>query len=289
MSAVISRRPSTASGGSACPDSQRYSLRATLHLTGDADLIEGIVEERDRHKLEHEADALRMAVGVVRAVDSCPSRAYANGIATGRLTREIAERRSQYPPREPQISWAGSREVGAQIDERLSKFATRRYEQCVPRSRGENWKQILREGLRLLDEGGRQVDEYLRGHYAAMELGADSHEEQAGVYRDHTGEECFWLDFDSYSRDLEQERQDKARQEVKQKEVARKAQAAAASSRAITRLPTAGTRAPRSAAVSRRSQSASTGETRAGPDSDGDDDPPPPSRTGSGSGSGAVS
>ena len=272
-------------------DALRWSwISTTLWDDVDEDIISGLATVRERFDLENDSEVLRKLVGLVCSVSEDQVTTYSHGIETGILNRKVRRRRSFCPtPRSPRKRRSCSRQLSGEVNERLFAFVERRQQECRHHQRGQTVRDILREGLRLLASGGEQVDEYLRGHFAALELGADSHEEQAGVYRDHTGEECFWLDFDTYSRDLEQESLAQGRREAKQKEAERKARTAAVSVRATTRLPTAGTRAPRSAAVSRRSQSASTGETRAGPGSDGDDDPPPPSQTGSDSGSGAVS
>ena len=270
-------------------DALRWSwISTTLWDDVDEDIISGLATVRERFDLENDSEVLRKLVGLVCSVRKDQDTTYSPGIETGMLNREVRRRRSYCPTRRsPQKRRSCSRQLSGEVNGRLFAFVESHQQECRHHQRGQTVRKILREGLRLLAGGGEQVDEYLRGHYAAMELEADSTEEQAGVFRDHTGEECFWLDFDSYSRDLEQERLDKARQEAKQKEVAQKARAAEVCARAITRRPAAGTRAPRSAAASRRAQSESTGESRAGPsDSDGDDPPP---HSGSDYGSGVAS
>lgn len=172
--------------------------------------IRDLDKTKNELRLEHDTEVFRLAFGYF-AVRRDPDNAYEIGVREGVLTRRIRQTRRRYEKKHPPLPPRyGPRKISGRVRRSVYADVMRFHEASRYHSLRRTVRLIYRACLRQVRKGGEIALEYLRGHYAGLEMGADSPDIQTGIYRNHKGEECFWFAGGGDEIDVEREYLDDA-------------------------------------------------------------------------------
>lgn len=184
----------TTTGATFFPRRRTYRLSTILGYDVHSEEIAEVLNVKKRFELNHVSEVFRLAAGLYSAKKN-PKKAYALGIRDGALTGRIREMRhvheSQSPARQRPL---GHMSIGGVVSKRVYREVTRIQRASRYDSLEQTTRRLLRVGLQILRNGGDEVEHFLRGHYAALELGADLQHEHVGLWINRKGDLVSGLD-----------------------------------------------------------------------------------------------